>query len=131
MIDTAGGHYTVIHETKKRQDSNILYLEDADLSVLFLEDKEGDLCSFKAVRKVYKVNQQKRKEQLIASYRNTGLVSLELVNVINPMVNDCMVCLKFKWSIARPRVTLPKLTSFNEIVTLDAKEFDLIYTLDG
>ena len=57
IIDTRGGHYAVILETKKRQDSNILYLEDADLSVLFLEDKEGDLCSFKAVRKVPEVNQ--------------------------------------------------------------------------
>ena len=52
MIDTAGGHYAVILETKKRQDSKILYLEGTDLGVLFLEDEVGDLCSFKAVRKV-------------------------------------------------------------------------------
>ena len=56
MIDTAGGPYAVILETKKRQDSNILYLEDTDLIVFSLEDEEGDLCSFKVVRKVNKVN---------------------------------------------------------------------------
>ena len=43
MIDTAGGHYAVILETKKKQDSNILCLEDTDLGILFLEDEEGDL----------------------------------------------------------------------------------------
>ena len=56
MIDTVGGHYAVILETKKRQDTNILYLEDAKLSALFMEDKEGDLCSLKGVRKVHEVN---------------------------------------------------------------------------
>ena len=64
MIDTAGGHYVVILETKKKQDSNILYLEDTDLIILFLEDKRGDLSSFKVVRKICKVNCHKSNEQL-------------------------------------------------------------------
>ena len=123
MIDTAGGHYAIILKTKKKQDSNILYLEDKDLGVLFLEDKEGDLCSFKTVRKVHKVNCHKRKEQLIAAYRNTGWMSPELLNVIHCVVNDCKVCQKFGKSVARPRVFLSKSTSFNKIVTLDLKEF--------
>ena len=49
IIDTAGGHYAIVLETKKKQNSNILYLEDTDLNILFLEDEEGDRCSFKAV----------------------------------------------------------------------------------
>ena len=51
MIDTQGGHYGVVLETQNQQ--NVLYLEDAlgdELGVLFLEDKEEELCSFKAVR---------------------------------------------------------------------------------
>ena len=39
------------------------------------------------------------------------------------MVNDCKVCQKFSKSVTRPRVALPKLWSFNEVVTLDLKEF--------
>ena len=57
MIDTQGGHYGVVLETQKKQ--NILYLEDAlgdEHGILFLEDKEEELCSFKAVRQVHKVN---------------------------------------------------------------------------
>ena len=57
MINTTGGHYAIILETKKKQDSNVLFLEDA----------EGDL--FKAVGKVHKINGHKRKEQLNAAYR--------------------------------------------------------------
>ena len=53
----------------------------------------------------------------------------ELTSLIKRVVNDCKVCQKFKTSIARPRVTLPKATSFNEVVTLDLKEFGTKYVL--
>ena len=51
------------------------------------------------------------------------------MTVINHVVKDCKVCQKFGRSIARPKVTLPKSTSFNEIVTLDLKDFGLRYIL--
>ena len=73
MIDTEGGHYAVILETRRKKDS----------SVLFLEDKKDKLCSFKAMRKVHEVNRHKQKEQPIAAYRNAGWMSPELVNVIH------------------------------------------------
>ena len=47
----------------------------------------------------------------------------ELANLVSRVVNDCKICHKFQKSVARPRVTLPKSTSFNEVVTLDLKEF--------
>ena len=50
MIDTQGGHYGIVLETQKKQ--NVLYIEDAlgdKLGILFLEDKEQELCLFKAV----------------------------------------------------------------------------------
>ena len=50
-------------------------------------------------------------------------MSPELFNVIDHVVNDCKVCWKFQRSVAIPRETLPKSTSFNEVVTLDLKEF--------
>ena len=53
----------------------------------------------------------------------------ELMNVIHRVVNDCKVCQKFSKSVARLRVTLPKATSFNEVVTLDLKEFCSKYVL--
>ena len=49
--------------------------------------------------------------------------------MINCVDNNCKVCQKFERSVARPRVSLPKATSFNEIVTLDLKEFGNKYVL--
>ena len=79
MIDTQGGHYGVVLETQRRH--NVLYIEDAlgdELGILFLEDQEQDLCSFKAVRQMHEINRHKTKEQLIAAYRNAGWMSHEL-----------------------------------------------------
>ena len=52
MVDTTGGHYGIVLETRKKESSNLFFLED-DSGILFMEDKKGDLCSFMSVRKVY------------------------------------------------------------------------------
>jgi len=54
MVDTVGGHYDIILETKKKKSTNIMFVED-DTGILFLEDAGDDLCSFKAIRKVHEV----------------------------------------------------------------------------
>ena len=54
-----------------------------ELGVLFLEDKEEELCSFKAVRCIHEVNRHKQKDQVIAAYRNAGWMSPELRNIIH------------------------------------------------
>ena len=66
---------------------------------------------------------------MIAAYRNAGWMSPELLNIIHRVVNDCKVCQKFSKSVARPKITLPKLWSFNEVVTLNLKEFGNKYIL--
>ena len=66
MEDTAGGHYGIVLETRKNKGD--LPLEEEDLGILFIEDKKGDLCSFKAVKKVHEVNRHKGKEQLLQAY---------------------------------------------------------------
>ena len=66
---------------------------------------------------------------MIAAYNNADWMSPDLVAIINRGVNDCILCQKFQKSIAWPRVTLPKYTLFNEIVTLDLKDFGNRYIL--
>ena len=56
-------------------------------------------------------------------------MSPELPNTITRVVNDCRVCQKFSKSVARPKLALPKSHSFNEVVTLDLKEFGNKYIL--
>ena len=71
MIDTAGGHYGIILETRKKSTSSLFLVED-DSGTLFVEDEGGDLCSFKSVRKVHEVNHHKGNKQLMAASRNAG-----------------------------------------------------------
>ena len=125
MIDTNGGHYGIILETQKKK--NVLYLEDAlgdELGVLFLEDKEEELCSFKAVRRVHEVNCHKQKDQMIAAYQNTGWMSPELKNNSHWVVNLFKVYQIFSKLVARLQVSLPKSQAFNEVVTLDSRNLD-------
>ena len=49
MEETTGVHYRIVLETRKKKNTN-LFLVEEDLGILFIEDKEGDLCSFRAVR---------------------------------------------------------------------------------
>ena len=89
----------------RQRKKNILYLEDPlgdKLGVLFLEDREEELCSFKAVRRVHEVNCHKQKDHMIAAYNNTGWMSPKLRNIIHQVVDDCKVCQKFSKSVARP-----------------------------
>ena len=71
-----------------------MFLIEDDSGILFVQDENRDLCSFKSVRKVHKVNPHKGKEQLMAAYRNAGWMSPELSNIIDRVVNDCKVCQK-------------------------------------
>ena len=58
---------------------------------------------------------------MIHAYSNAGLMSPGIVNTITRVVNDCKICQKFQKSVSRPKVTLPKATDFNQVVTLDLK----------
>ena len=109
VIDTKGNHYGVVLETRGRNRDLLSLTKDEDCgdNVLFLEDSEGDLCSPKSVKQVHEINRHKKKEQLIAAYRNAGWLSPQLVKTIDSVVKQCKVCQKFEKSVARPRVTCP------------------------
>ena len=75
MKDTVGENYSIVLETRKEKGD--LTLEEDDLGIFFMKDKKGELCSFKAVKKVHKVNRHKGKDQLLQAYRNAGWMSQE------------------------------------------------------
>ena len=128
MEDTAGGHYGIILETKKEKNKSLFLMEE-DTGILFLEDKEGDLCSYKAMRKVHELNRHKGREQVMNAYRKAGWLTPELQEIIERVIKDCKVCQKFRKYLARPRVTLLNTSSFNELVTLDLTQFGYKYVL--
>ena len=61
MVDTAGGHYGIILETKKKKKNDEVMLVD-DAGILFVEDARDKLCSFKAIKKVHEINHHKGKD---------------------------------------------------------------------
>ena len=71
MEDTVRGHYGIILENKKEKNKSLFFVEE-DTGILFLEDKEGDLCSYKAVRKVHELNRHKGREKLMNAYKKAG-----------------------------------------------------------
>ena len=89
MEYTAGGHYGIVLETRREREDSII--EEKYLGILFMEDKKGELCSFKAVKKVHEVNRHKGKDQLLQAYRNAGWMSPEMMNIIERVDNDCKV----------------------------------------
>ena len=79
MMTMAGSHYGIILKTKGKK----------MVDVLFLDDQQGQLTSFKAISKVHKINNHKKMEQLICAYKKAGWISLKVINIINCMVNNC------------------------------------------
>ena len=53
----------------------------------------------------------------------------ELCDTIVRVIKDCKIGQKFSKLVTRPKITLPKSRSFNEVVTLDLKEFGAKYIL--
>ena len=80
MIDTAGGHYGIVLEAGNKKEG--IPFNEEDLGVLFMEDKKGELCAFKAVKKVHEINRHKGKDQLIQAYRTAGWMGPEMTNLI-------------------------------------------------
>ena len=56
-------------------------------------------------------------------------ISPKVSENIRKVVQNCNICQKFAKSVSGPKVTLPKSSTFNEVVTLDLKIFGLKYVL--
>merc|ERR1711867_321112 len=58
-----------------------------------------------------------------------NLTVLGPIKLIKQVVRDCKICQKFGRSMVKPKIALPNLSSFNEVVTLDLKQFGDKYVL--
>ena len=120
MVDTRGNHFAILLEKEEGNVEEIMYAEG----------KEEELNTFRAIRKVHEVTAHKSADQLINVYRNAGLMVPNTVKRIKEVLKECKVCQKFGKSMVKPRVALHgKAGSFNEIVTLDLKQFGAKYVL--
>merc|ERR1712115_17073 len=118
IVETSGNHVVIELEKVNLQEEEIF----------FTTEDEG-LNEYKKIKKVHEVNNHKSADQLIIHYKRVGLIGPETTKLIKQVVKDCKICQKFSRSLAKPKIALPIASSFNEIVTLDLKQFGDEYVL--
>ena len=96
---------------------------------VFFMKKEKEVKSYEKVKRIHEVTNHKGEEQMLWAYRNANLLSDEVRKTIKRVVMNCKVCQKFKRSLGRPKVAIPKVTDFNQIVAIDLKQIGSKYIL--
>ena len=97
-------------------------------SVYFIKNEVDDV-SIKQIKKIHENLAHKSEDQMLHAYRNAGKLTKKVREFIKIVISRCNVCKKYKKSFPRPKVTLPKVTDFNQVVTIDLKQFDNKYVL--
>ena len=65
-----------------------------DDEALYLVEKEDDVSSDGAVKKIHKILNHKSKEQMYYAYRNTGKLNEDTKKMIDAVVDKCEICKK-------------------------------------
>ena len=97
-------------------------------TVLFM-NAEKDVCSFEKIKKVHVNTNHKSEENMIHAYKQANLLTDTVRKSIKKVCDNCLICQKYKKSQVKPKVALPKVTDFNQVVTLDLKQFGDKYVL--
>merc|ERR1712243_403547 len=118
MVGTGGNHVALEIEKRDLKEEQILFTNESEV-----------MNTFKAIRKVHEVTNHKSAEQLLKHYRRANLIGPNTVKLIKQVVRDCKICQKFGRSMVKPKIALPNASSFNEVVTLDLKQFGDKYVL--
>ena len=91
--------------------------------VLYVK-KEEDVNRYTAVRKIHKILNHKKEDQMLFAYRNAGKLTPEVRKIIKNVIEDCEICSKNERSKSKPAVAISRATDFNSIVALDLKEME-------
>ena len=81
------------------------------------------------MRKVHVNTNHKSEANLLHAYKQANLLTDEVRRLIKKVCENCSICQKLQKSQSKPKVALPKVTDFNQIVTLDLKLFGDRYVL--
>ena len=107
------GHYTM---DMFNNEAEILKI----CETLFNQNDAEELS--KILEKVHKVTAHKSAEQLVRFVRNSKIYTKQCDKLIQEIVSNCKVCQTFRKSQERPKVSMPKSTEINSVVSLDLKE---------
>ena len=91
--------------------------------------KEEDATRYTAVRKIHKILNHKKEDQMLFAYRNAGKLNPEVSKNIKAVIKHSEICSKNESSKSKPAVAISKATDFNSIVALDQKEMESMHIL--
>ena len=91
-------------------------------TVLFMKSN-NDVTTFDKIKKIHENTNHKSEVNLLHAYKEANLLNDEVRKSIKKVCMNCRVCQKFSKSQSKPKVSLPKVTDFNQVVTLDLKQF--------
>ena len=94
-----------------------------------LVEREVDVSSDGAVKKIHKILNHKSKEQMYYAYRNAEKLSEETKKMIDAVVDKCEICKKNVCSKPKPSVAISRSTDFNSVVAVDFKVVADVYIL--
>ena len=95
--------------------------------MIYLVEKEVDVSSDGAVKKIHKILNHKSKEQMYYAYRNTGKLDEDTKKMIDSLVDKCDICKKNSHSKSKPSVAVPRGTDLNYVMAVDLKEVGDLY----
>ena len=107
------GHYTVDMFNNEAEIMKIC-------ETLFNQNDAEEMS--KILEKIHKVTAHKSAEQMVRFVRNSKLYNKNCDKLIQEIVSNCKVCQTFRKSQERPKVSMPKSTEINSVVSLDLKE---------
>ena len=118
LEQTPSGHDALKLELIKEDsiETTVAYINEE----VHIED--GNISEYKKVKRIHEVTNHKREENMIYAYRNAGALTDDVHKMIKKVIENCKVCKKFKRSLGTPKVALPKVLDFNEVVALDLKQ---------
>ena len=79
--------------------------------------------SYKRIRNVHRLSGHKLEKNMIDMYKQSGKYDIKMKKIIQEVIKRCKTCQMKKKSQPRPKVSLMKAKSPNDIVTLDLKQF--------
>ena len=96
---------------------------------VFMIEKEEDVKTLEAVKKIHKALNHKSKEQMQYAFRSAGKLDGDTRRLIKMVMEQCEVCKKSSQSKPRPSVAISRTRDFNSMVSLDLKSCGYKYIL--
>ena len=118
MVRTSGNHLALEIETNNLEVEQTLFTS-----------KDEEVNTLQGIRRVHEVNNHKSEGQLIKHYKNANMIGPDTTRLIKQVVKECKTCQQFGKSLAKPKTALPHSSTFNQVVTLDLKQFGEKYVL--